>query len=125
MLLRARHRLRIAVLVIACLMFQQVALAAYSCARDAAPEPMTRTAACAGMDMGPPAAQAPALCEKHCSPDRAVPTDSAAHNVPALSLPPVYLLVLEQPASQLAPAVEVPISRSDPPPRLRYCSLQI
>jgi hypothetical protein len=125
MLIRARHRLRIAVLVIGCLMFQQVALAAYSCARDAAPVPAESTGPCADMDMAPRASQAPALCEKHCAPDQALPSDTVAQAVPALALPPLFELVLEPPASHLARQAEVPVTRSDPPSRLRYCSLQI
>ena len=64
----ARLRLRIALTVILCLLFQQVAMAAYACTSpDMSPEPVVSV---------------------------------ALHD-------------------------DVPLDRSDPPPRLRYCSLLI
>jgi hypothetical protein len=122
-----RRRTLLGALLIASLLFQQVAMAAMACAKAAAPLPPAPPGMehCAQMDMAPAQAQSPALCEKHCVPDLTLLTDTTAPGVPALALPPAFALVLDAPASQVARQVEVPIARSDPPPRLRYCSLLI
>jgi hypothetical protein len=122
-----RRRQLLGAVLIASLLFQQVAVAAFACARTAVPPPLPPPGMehCAQMDMAPAQVQAPALCEEHCAPDRSVPSDTAAPGVPALALPPAFALVLDVPASHVAQQVEVPIARSDPPPRLRYCSLLI
>ena len=68
----------------------------------------------------------PALCQKHCAPDQSVAADHVPPTVPALALPPLLFAPLfDQPISHLALVADVPIARSDPPPRLRYCSLLI
>ena len=123
---RVRHRVKILTLIF-CLLFQQVAVAAYACELAAPPPaPPVTTGHCAEMDMAPTAAPAtPALCEKHCAPDLSLLTDTAALSVPALALPPAFELSFQVPALQVAHHEDVPISRSDPPPRLRYCSLLI
>lgn len=126
MIRRARHRLQVVLVVIGCLLFQQVAVAAYACdlsGRGSAPPAAME--GCAGMKMAPTATASPALCEKHCAPDLSVLTDAALPAVPALALPSAFAIVLDAPAVQVARYQEVPISRSDPPPRLRYCSLLI
>jgi hypothetical protein len=124
MLHRTRHRIVVSLLVIASLLFQQVAVAAYAC--DAAPHhpspaPVSHCeqAHQAGFrDMSP-------LCEKHCAPDSTVLTDSAL-GIPALALPPVlFSLVVHEPSTPLVQSNDVSLIRSDPPPRLRYCSLLI
>lgn len=125
MLLRGRHRFRIALVVIACLLFQQVAMAAYACTMLRMPaEPVTMAANCEEMDTQ--AQESQTLCEKHCAPDLTVLTHQPAPNVPALALPPVvFEFALAQPVSHVALVANVPVDRSDPPPRLRYCSLLI
>jgi hypothetical protein len=122
-----RRRTLLGALLIVSLLFQQVAVAALACARTPAPPPPMPAGMehCAQMDMAPVHAQSPALCAKHCAPDLSLVTDMAAPGVPTLGLPPAFSLVLETPASHVAQQVEVPIARSDPPPRLRYCSLLI
>ena len=122
-----RRRSLLGALLIASLLFQQVAMAAIACAKaQAAPPPMPPGMEhCAQMDMAPVQAESPALCGKHCVPDLSLITDTAALSVPILAMPPAFSLVLETPVSHVALQVEVPISRSDPPPRLRYCSLLI
>lgn len=121
-----RRRPLLGALLIASLLFQQVAVAAFACARTAVPPPAPPAGMehCAQMDMAPAQVQAPALCEEHCAPDRSVLSDTAAPGVPALA-PQPHALVFDVPASHVAQRVEVPIARSDPPPRLRYCSLLI
>ena len=125
MYIRARHRFLVAASVVFCLLFQQVAVAAYSCKLEAGPAPtMPMSSHCAQMDM--PAPATPPLCAKHCSPDITVLSDTAAQNVPALALPPLlFAPVQDDPSAFAAFRADVPISRSDPPPRLRYCSLLI
>jgi hypothetical protein len=123
---RTRTRFRLSLLVLASLLFQQVAMVAYACELEAPKAPMpTGMEHCAQMDMAPAQAQSPALCEKHCTPDLTLLTDTAAPSVPAIALPPTFALVLHTPAMDAAQYDDVPISRSDPPPRLRYCSLLI
>ena len=122
-----RRRFCLSLTLIASLLFQQVAVAAFACAKQAAPPPAAQAMPhCTGMAMAPVQAQSPALCQKHCSPDQLVATDTVAAGVPALALPPVsFALVVDTAISQSIEVSEVPISRSDPPPRLRFCSLQI
>lgn len=127
MFLRQRTRLRVAIVLIASLLFQQVAVAAYACAKVAAPPPPPPPGMehCAQMNMAPQAAQSPALCEKHCAPDLSLTSDTAAPSVPPLLMPASFALVLLTPSAHDVHRAGVPISRSDPPPRLRYCTLQI
>ncbi|MBN8427833.1 hypothetical protein [Thermomonas sp.] len=128
MIRRARHRLQIAVLVIVCLLFQQAALAAYLCPIEQRPAETTAMAEpCAEMGMAQQQdTDNPLLCQKHCNPDHTVTTDTAKLSVPPLAMPAFVLApVFEQPVSHVAIQVDVPIARSDPPPRLRFCSLLI
>ena len=120
---RARRRVHVALVVIVCLLFQQVAVAAYACGVEKAAT-RAQTTHCEHMNASPPALPVSALCDKHCSPDSSVLTDNAALAVPALALPPAFSLVLHGPSSQVHRDT-VPILRSDPPPRLRYCTLLI
>lgn len=124
---RARTRFRLSLLVLASLLFQQVAVSAYACelVRSSPPPMPAGMEHCAQMSMAPVQAQSPALCEKHCAPDLTLLSDTAALYVPAMALPPSFEFVLHAPTIVAAQYDEVPISRSDPPPRLRYCSLLI
>ena len=122
----ARHRRRrflVVLTVVFSLLFQQVALAAYSCVLDTAPPPLT--AHCAEMAMTPDDEPDSALCQKHCAPDVSVLTPVPAQDVPALLLPSDFPFLRAVAAAPLGHCAEVPVARSDPPPRLRYCSLQI
>lgn len=123
---RQRLRLRIAVAAILCLLLQQLALAAYACTvTQAPPEPVAAAGHCAEMGMAPQQDN-PVLCEKHCNPDRVVTADIAKLSVLPLALPPAaFGPVLAQSVSHAAVQTRAPIARSDPPPRLRYCSLLI
>jgi len=127
MIVRRRSRIRIAVAVIVCLLFQQVAMAAYACTMVRMPAAaVTMDEDCADMGMAKDMArESAALCAKHCSPDRSVAADQVVLGVPALALPVAFDLVLATRAAKEAPTQHVPIDRSDPPPRLRYCSLLI
>lgn len=124
--LRLRHRCRVALVVILCLLFQQVALAAYACPLQQMP-PAIETMAehCADMGMAQ-AEDNPALCAKHCAPDIATAADSAKLSVPALLLPAqAFAPVQPEEAGQCTPGLDIPVTTSDPPPRLRFCSLLI
>ena len=126
MRLRLRHRLKISTLVLLSLLFQQAALAAYACPTVLMPPAMEAMAEhCAEMGM-PRAQDNPALCAKHCAPDLATTVDHTQLSVPTLALPPTaFAPVLLRATSLVAGRSEVPLARSDPPPRLRYCSLLI
>jgi hypothetical protein len=123
---RIRQRLRIAVLVIFCLLFQQAALATYLCPIERMPAEISAMAEqCAEMGMQQ-AQDNPALCQKHCAPDVSVAADHASPAVPALALAPLaYALVVAQPVSHFTVQAGVSVAPSDPPPRLRFCSLLI
>ena len=122
----ARQRLRIALAVILSLLFQQVAMAAYACTSpDMSPEPVAMAADCAEMGMEV-VLEIPALCIEHCAPDFAVTPDFGTQHVPPLPLPPQHFPeVALGPVANVALHDDVPLDRSDPPPRLRYCSLLI
>lgn len=128
MRLATRRRFRLVFVVIACLLFQQVALAAYACPLvlvSAPAEAPAMTGHCAGTGMPPQADPSP-LCAKHCAPDMPAPADHAAPSVPALALPaPSFEVVLATRAACAAPLAETAFARSDPPPRLRFCTLLI
>lgn len=123
---RARHRLRIAFIAIVCLLFQQAALAGYLCPMEQMPAEVTAMAEhCAEMGMEQ-VRDNPGLCEKHCNPDHSVAPDAVKLSVPPLALPAMTMVpVFVQPVSHTALQADVPIARSDPPPRLRFCSLLI
>jgi hypothetical protein len=123
---RQRRRLTIAFGAIFCLLLQQVALAAYLCPTDAGRAVMSATSAgCAEMNQAH-VETAVALCATHCHPDQTSAADAAKLSVPPLALPPVvFPPMVGQSASSDRLHADVPIARSDPPPRLRYCSLLI
>jgi hypothetical protein len=126
MRLSVRRRFRIALAVIACLLFQQMALATYSCSLDRTPfNAVAMPANCAAMDMQH-ATDNPALCAKHCAPDLSTSANHNAVSVPPLMLPPVvFHPMLVTTVTHVAVQSAIPIERSDSPPRTRYCSLQI
>ena len=125
MRVRNSHRQRIALVVILCLLFQQLALAAYACPMEQMPAEMSAMAVrCADMGM-PRDEDNPALCAKHCAPDVTTAADEARLSVPALLPPLAFAPVLATPVAHVAVQAETPIGGSDPPPRLRFCSLLI
>ena len=123
-----RHRQRIAFAVMLCLLLQQAAMAAYACSLPRMPSnPVAMAAACAEMEMDTAQPAPPAtLCARHCSPEHVANTDPVAPQVPPLALPPLQFAAVLLPAdTHVASIADVPVNRSDPPPRLRYCSLLI
>lgn len=121
---RQRRRNRVSWLVMFALLFQQLAMSAYACTRTMAPAPVAVMTNCPGMPM-PDSHPAP-LCEKHCNPDRATASPLLSVTVPPLALPPPNFELMSNPLVVIDRRyIDVPISRSDPPPLLRFCSLQI
>ena len=122
---RQRRRNRVAWLVMFVLLFQQLALSAYACTlTKLASAPVAVMANCPGMPM--PASHPAPLCEKHCNPDHATASPLLSVTVPPLALPPPSFALMSNPPAVIDRRyIDVPISRSDPPPLLRFCSLQI
>ncbi len=127
MMLRSKHRrLTVALALIACLLFQQVAMAAYACTMVQMPsDPVAMAQDCEAMATGQ-ASHSTAVCQKHCTPDPVSASSHATPAIPALSLPAViHALVLVDGHAPTSWATDVSITRSDPPPRVRYCRLLI
>ncbi|MBS0200445.1 MAG: hypothetical protein JSR70_08345 [Proteobacteria bacterium] len=127
-LLRARRpRVRLALLGLLALLFQQVAMAAYVCPTLDAPQKPTATMAMSCAEMGMPDTQSPLLCDQHCQRDHATTPDLKAPQVPALALPPMHHVLSEAllPPVRAQAYRDVPVCRSDPPSAQRFCSLQI
>ena len=126
MRLRSRHRLQIVLTALLCLLFQQVAMAAYACTLPDMPsDRVEMTEDCSKMGMQV-VLEAPALCAKHCSPDHAIAPDPGFAHVPPLALPPIHFAPrLIAPSAHQAVAGQLAVIRHEPPPRLRYCSLLI
>lgn len=123
---RLPRRRRIALLAVLCLLLQHVALAAYACPIERLPPPPHAVAMhCAGTDMRQ-AGDNPALCANHCAPDRSTAADHAQLSVPALLLPPPHLPAPRRVAAAAGGwQADARFTRSDPPPRLRFCTLLI
>ncbi len=121
-----RQRWITALVLIACLLFQQLAMAAYACTMTQMPSDPVAMAQDCEMMAAEQVDQSTALCQKHCTPD---PTSASSQNVltvPALALPPLaYGLTHTQGVSRAAFAPDASFTRSDPPPRVRYCRMLI
>lgn len=110
-----------------CLLFQQFAVAAYACTvTTRMPSVSVAMQDCGSMRMQH-ARENPPLCAKHCAPDVSVAADQHAPTVPPLALAPLAhtAVTAVQPTQRLVSIATAAFHRSDPPPRLRYCSLQI
>lgn len=115
-------RLAFALVAVFCLLFQQVAVAAAPC------NPVEMTSALQASahhcDEMPLAKTLPSLCKGHCSPDLATVPDYKWP--PMLAMPvPTFEPVVEAVPEQILIGTLPVVHRSDPPLRLRYCSLQI
>ena len=115
-------RLVFALVAVFCLLFQQVAVAMAPCM----PEDMRASTQMSAHDCeGMPLAKAsPGLCKAHCAPEPLAVPDCKWPLVPAL-LAPAHVPDFERVPERLLPASLPAVQRSDPPLRLRYCSLQI
>lgn len=121
-----RQRSITVLVLIASLLFQQGAMAAFACTMTkVSTDPAATAQDCEAM-ASQQTRQSSAVCQKHCAPD---PTSANTQNllaVPALALPPVsFGLAISQGAAQAAFVSDVAFARSDPPSRLRYCRLLI
>lgn len=120
-------------IVLFCLLFQQMAMAAYVCTLPTKPTDTIMTGDCAAMGMASKAKaslphQSPdARCAEHCAGN-----STSAHDIRLPAVPPP-LLPLASPtllgtimhAPDRAPLPDVALHRPDPPPTLRFCSLLI
>ena len=134
----ARQRLITTLVLIASLLFQQVAMASLACTMPLVPaEPASASMSLSmSADMTPdchaamaaehPAPASDPLCEKHCSPD---PTSASTPTIPPLlplALPPLLHALVLAPATHTRNVVSDEVfTRAHPPPRLRYCRLLI
>lgn len=121
--LSRRKRLRIVVLAVFCLLFQQLAVASYVCPVEL-PQ-ATEISNCDSGDHSPSEAVDP-LCAKHCDPDASTQAEARSVNVPALALPPVQFLPVASPVgeSRFGDGA-ASICGSAPPPELAYTRLLI
>lgn len=123
-----RTRLRLTLLVVLSLLFQQMAFAAYVCgAADMPAGDKAMRAHCDGMPMAQQK-QAPALCAQHCAQQTASTQDARAPSVPPLLMPallPTSFRIAALPSAH-APHVHSAAWRtSGIPPALRFRVLLI
>lgn len=87
--LSRRHRARIAAVTVFCLLFQQLALAAYACTMENDPSPAAAMVECHTTQAD---ASRDPLCQKHCAPDSATAAEIRTAGVAPLALPPERVL---------------------------------
>ncbi|HEX7917662.1 hypothetical protein [Rudaea sp.] len=123
---RRRTRLQCVALIVFCLLFNQLAAAAYVCPTraDAAQESTQAMADCdEGMD-----AKHPARCAEHCNPATASADHAPSPAVPPALLPPTTWLRADARAAQREcrdPAREVIARAAAPPLNIAHCTFQI
>ena len=125
-----RTRLRIALLALCALLFQQLALVAYACSLpqaavpvQAAMQSMASMPCCDGMTSM--IHHARALCVQHCAQPAPAPQDARAPMVSALALPPqppVLAITPAPPSTRLDERAAADLGASPPP---RCCVLLI
>lgn len=130
-----RHRLLWTGTVLFCLLFQQLAMAAYVCTLATAPTNVVMAGDCAGMDTGsaaegstPPNAGMDPRCAQHCGGNTMSAHDVSPPTVPALVLAAASPTLLGTAAHAAQHQVTLPntaLHRPDRPPMLRFCSLLI
>jgi hypothetical protein len=122
-------------IVLFCLLFQQLAMAAYVCTLVTAPADIVMPGDCAGMDMDS-AAQAAAAndastdprCAQHCGGHTMSAHDASAPTVPALVLDgaaPTLTGTAAHVSQQQLTLPNTALRHPDRPPTLRFCSLLI
>jgi hypothetical protein len=129
---RRRRALSIG-LVMFCLLFQQLAMAAYVCTLPTASAAMAITGACAGMAMPAPTSQAASAhgtdprCAEHCADHTSAVPDARVPALPPLLLPadwPALTATLSDCPERVA-LPDPSLLRPEPPPSLRFCTLLI
>jgi len=130
--LSRRRRLLWAGVVLFCLLFQQLAMAAYVCTLPAAPAPtVAMMDDCAAMGMGSPGPSdghpVDPRCTEHCASHVPATPDAKTPVIPPLLLPADFADVAKA-VSHASPREPLPnpeLYPPDPPPSLRFCSLLI
>ncbi|HET6912372.1 MAG TPA: hypothetical protein VFH71_03385 [Rhodanobacteraceae bacterium] len=123
-----RIRLRLVLLAVLSLLFQQVALASYACSTADMPTPSAAmTASCDGMPMVH-GQQNQALCPAHCAHQALTIQDAHAPTVPPLSMPallPAPIALTTLPATLSTHDRATAWRLSGIPPTLRFRVLLI
>lgn len=123
-----RTRLRLTLLAVLSLLFQQVALASYACsAADMPAMDAAMSTHCDGMPMAQDQ-QNPALCPVHCADQALATQDAHAPTVPPLLLPallPAPVVLVTLPAARTAHERTSALRLSSIPPALRFRVLLI
>ena len=133
--LNRRHRIRWIAAMLICFLFQQVAMAAYVCTLPATSAQAVAMAVsdCAAMGMTATSIDnaghhgADPRCAEHCASHPSSTSDARVPSVPPLLAPTVSILALVD-AGPTCRAIAIPDRtqlRAEPPPSLRFCSLQI
>ena len=129
---RRRRALSIG-LVMFCLLFQQLAMAAYVCTLPAQQATMAMTGACADMAMAAPTSHAPSThsvdprCAEHCADHTSATPDARVPTLPPLLLPadwPALTATMTDRPERVA-LPDASLLRPEPPPSLRFCTLLI
>lgn len=130
---RRRRALSIG-LVMFCLLFQQLAMAAYVCTLPSQPAAMVMAGGCADMAMAAaPASHAPSTqhadprCTEHCADHTSAMPDARVPTLPPLLLPadwPALTATMTDRPERVA-LPDPSLLRPDPPPSLRFCTLLI
>lgn len=130
--LSRRRRTLLAGMAIFCLLFQQLAMAAYVCTLPAEPVVAGVMEHCAGMgmesgDQAPRHASPDPRCDEHCAGHASAAPDARVPVVPPLILPPASPAELGTVAHapERASLPDATLLPPDPPPTLRFCSLLI
>ena len=121
-------------IVLFCMLFQQLAMAAYACTLPTLPTDIVMTGDCASMGMSSNAKSPTShhvstdpRCAEHCAGNTASAHDAHLPTVPPLllaSASPTLLGTIVQAPDQVA-LPDTALHRPDPPPTLRFCSLLI
>jgi hypothetical protein len=123
-----RTRLRIVLLAVLALLFQQIALASYACSTVNMPvSNMGMTAHCDGMPMTH-GQQNQALCPAHCAHQALTTQDAHAPTVPPLVIPallPAPIVLTALPTAHMAREHAAAWRLSGIPPTLRFRVLLI
>lgn len=115
-----------------CLLFQQIAMAAYVCTLPSQPVAMVMTGACDDMAMAAPTHHdwtqgTDPRCAEHCADHTSATPDARVPTLPPLLLPADWpaltATLMDRPARVALP--DPSLMRPDPPPALRFCSLLI
>jgi hypothetical protein len=108
-----------------CLLFQQLAMAAYVCTLPTQPATMVMAGGCA--DMAPSMHGTDPRCAEHCADHTSAVPDARLPTLPPLLLPadwPVLTATLSDCPGRVA-LPDPTLLRPDPPPSLRFCTLLI